>query len=364
MQTKYKAKPTIDRLACWAALGALALAGSAQGQDEGFAFPPARVEVAAAELRDMAPSVDVSGTVVSLNDSRIASEIEGVLTWLAEVGDSVAQGDVIARIDPRLIRIEVTRAEADVARLESDYRYRQRQLERTEELAAKNSASKTLLDEAIALRDQAQHLLADGRAALERARANLDRTRIRAPFAGHVTSRLASVGEYISIGEDVVRLVDTHRIEISLPASIALTEYIKPGTKVPVRSGTVEREHPVRTVVPVGDAVSRMVEVRLVAGDSEWLVGTPVQVSLPSDTAVSTVAVPRDALVERGGRSHLYKVSDDGTAEQVSVDVTTIVGLWVGVADGVVPGDQVIVRGAERLSPGQAVEVIDTNDPR
>ena len=73
MQTKYKAKPTIDRLACWAALGALALAGSAQGQDEGFAFPPARVEVAAAELRDMAPSVDVSGTVVSLNDSRIAS---------------------------------------------------------------------------------------------------------------------------------------------------------------------------------------------------------------------------------------------------------------------------------------------------
>jgi RND family efflux transporter MFP subunit len=361
MHTSFKAKPTIDRLARSAALAVLVLACPAQGQDEGFAFPPARVEAATAEMRDMAPSVDVSGTVVSLNDSRIASEIEGVVTWLAEVGDAVAQGDVIARIDPRLIRIEVTRAEADVARLESDYNYRQRQLERTEELAAKNSASRTLLDEAIALRDQAQHLLADGRAALERARANLDRTRIRAPFAGHVTARLASVGEFISIGEDVVRLVDTHRIEISLPASIALTEYIKPGMNVPVRSGAVEREHPVRTVVPVGDAVSRMVEVRLVAADSEWLVGTPVQVSLPSDAAVSTVAVPRDALVERGGQSYIYKVADDDTAEQVMVDVTTIVGLWVGVADGVAPGDRVIVRGAERLSPGQAIDVIGTN---
>ena len=89
----------------------------------------------------MAPSVDVSGTVVSRNDSRIASEVEGVLTWLADVGDAVDAGDVIARIDPRLIRIAVTRAEANVARLSSDYRYRQRQLERTEELAARNSAS-------------------------------------------------------------------------------------------------------------------------------------------------------------------------------------------------------------------------------
>lgn len=363
-RTEFRKTPAVTGYAFWATLAALALANPAAGQDEGFAFPPARVEVAAAQLRDMAPSVDVSGTVVSLNDSRIASEVEGVVTWLADVGDAVAEGDVIARIDPRFIRIDVTRAEANVARLESDYDYRQRQLERTEELAAKNSASRTLLDEATAQRDQAGHMLTDARAVLERARANFERTRIRAPFAGHVTARLAAVGEFISVGEDVVRLVDTHRIEISLPAAIALTTFIKPGMTVPVRSGAVEREHPVRTVVPVGDAVSRMVEVRLAAGDSDWLVGTPVQVSLPSDAAVSTVAVPRDALVERGGRSYIYKVADDGTAAQVTVDITTIVGLWVGVADSIAPGDRVIVRGAERLSPGQAVEVIGTNRAR
>jgi RND family efflux transporter MFP subunit len=340
-------------------LVALVVAVPARSQDGSFQMPPARVEVAAAELREMAPSVDVSGTVVSLNDSRIASEIEGVLTWLADVGDAVDAGDVIARIDPRLIRIEVTRADANVARLQSEFEYRQRQLERTEELAAKNSASKTLLDEARAQRDQAQHLLTDAHAALERVQADLERTEIRAPFAGHVTTRLASVGEFINVGEDVVRLVDTHRIEISLPASIALSGFIKPGMQVPVRSGGVEREHPVRTVVPVGDAVSRMVEVRLDAGDSEWLVGTPVQVSLPSDAPVSTVAVPRDALVERSGRSHVYKVNADNTAEQVSVQINAIVGLWVGVADGIAPGDKIIVRGAERLQPGQTVEIIE-----
>lgn len=337
----------------------LSASAPAWGQEGGFQMPPARVEVAAAELRDMAPSVDVSGTVVSLNDSRLASEIEGVLTWIAEIGADVAAGDLVARIDPRLKQIEVRRAKANVGRLRSDFDYRQRQLERTEELAAKNSASKTLLDEARAQRDQAQHALADAGAALERAEADLARTEIRAPFAGHVTARLASVGEYIDVGEDVLRLVDTHRIEIALPASIALTRYIKPGMSVPVRSGSIEREHTVRTVVPVGDAVSRMVEVRLSAGDSEWLVGTPVQISLPSDEAVSTVAVPRDALVERGRQSFVFKVND-GAAEQVTVQISAVVGLWIGVGGGISPGDQVIVRGAERLSPGQAVEIIES----
>lgn len=352
------------KLAIACGFGALLLAAPIPAQDGSFAMPPAKVGVERAQIRDMAPTVDVSGTVVSLNDARIASEIQGVLTWLADVGTPVAAGDVIARIDPRLIRLDVARAEANVARLESDYQYRQRQLERTEDLAAKNSTSKTLLDEAQALRDQAMHAVADARAILERARADLARTEIRAAFAGHVTARLASVGEFIDVGEDVLRLVDTHRKEIALPATIALSRYIVPGMRVAVQSGGDVRDHAVRTVVPVGDAVSRMVEVRLDAGDSQWIVGSPVQASLPAGPAVSTVAVPRDALVERDGRSYVYKIDANSAAEQVSVDVVTVVGLWVGIASGIDAGDQVVVRGAERLMPGQAVEVIETISAR
>ena len=324
-------------------------------------IPPARVEVATAELRDMSPIVDVPGTVVSINDSRIAAEVEGVLTWIANVGDAVDKGDVIARIDPRLMQVAFARASANLGRLESDFAYRERQLERTEELATLNNASKTLLDEAKALRDQAMHQLADARATLERAKGDLDRSNIRAAFSGHVTERLASVGEYVSVGTDVVRLVDTHQVEIALPAPIALTQHIKPGTPVSVRAGGIERQHAVRAVVPVGDYVSRQVEVRLSAEDSAWLVGTAVQVSLPSDAAVTTVAVPRDALVERSGQRLIYKVSDEGTAEQISADISAIIGLWVGVNDGVAAGDRVIIRGAERLQPGQAVEIAESS---
>lgn len=333
-------------------------------QDGPPAFPPAKVEVATAELRNMAPVVEASGTVVSLNDSRIAAEVEGVLTWMADVGDAVDAGAVIARINPRLMQVEVARARASVARLEADLRYREQQLARAEELALNKNVSANLLDESRAEREQALHQLADARAQLEGAEGDLDRTKIRAAFAGNVVERLASVGEYIGIGEDVVRLVDTYRKEIALPAPIRLTAFIKPGLKVTVKNGGVVREHEVRAVVPVGDAVSRMVEIRLKASDSDWLVGSPVQVSLPADNPRTAVAVPRDALVERGGESHLFRIKADGTAEQVTANVQSTVGLWVAIADGVEAGDQVVTRGAERLAPGQGVEIITASGAR
>jgi RND family efflux transporter MFP subunit len=179
-----------------------------------------------------------------------------------------------------------------------------------------------------------------------------------------VTERLASVGEYVDVGEDVLRLVDTHRMEISMPAPIALTAFVKPGLSVAVRNNGVERQHPVRAVVPVGDATSRMVEVRLAVAEGDWLVGTPVQVSLPSATPITAVAIPRDALIERGGQAFVYKVTDDGTAEQIVATVQSTVGLWISVSDGIEAGDRVIIRGAERLAPGQAVEVISSANAR
>jgi multidrug efflux pump subunit AcrA (membrane-fusion protein) len=112
---------------------------------------------------------------------------------------------------------------------------------------------------------------------------------------------------------------------------------------------------PIRTVVPVGDAVSRMVEVRLSPTAGDWIVSTPVKVSLPKGPAVTAVAVPRDAIIIKGGSVFLYKVGANNMAERVEADVRATVGLWVALGGGVAPGDKVIVRGGERLQPGQPI---------
>lgn len=338
-----------------AALAVALIALPAQAQDGQMQMPPAQVEVVTAAARQMAPQMDVTGTIISLHDSRIAAEVEGPLLWIADVGTAVQEGDVIARMDTRLLDVAFKRAEANLKRLEADLKFREADVQRFRELAAKDNASKARLDEVTAQAEMTRQGISDARASYERAKGDLDRATIRAPFPGHVVQRLASKGEYITVGEDVVRLVDTRNIEVAMPAPIGITPFLKEGAMVEVKSEFGTRMLPIRTVVPVGDQVSRMVEVRLSADADDWVVSTPVKISLPKGSEVTAIAVPRDALVIKGGSVYLYKISADNKAERVTADIAATVGLWVGLKSGVDAGDKVVVRGAERLQPGQSV---------
>ncbi len=324
---------------------------SAQQMD----MPPAQVEVVVASKRQMAPQMEVSGSVISLNDSRISAEVEGPLLWVADVGAVVEEGDIIARIDDRLLTIAHRRAEAGLRRLEADLVFREEQVKRFTELAAGNNTSQARLDEAAANREMTRQQIADARALLDRTKGDVDRTLIRAPFPGHIVQRLANKGEYMTVGREVVRMVDTRNIEIAMPAPISITPYLKVGAPVRVVSQNGTHALPIRTVVPVGDAVSRMVEVRLSADADDWVVGTPVKVSLPKGQEINAVAVPRDAIIIKSGSVYLFKIGADNTAERVEADIAATVGLWVALKSGVKTEDRIVVRGGERLQPGQTV---------
>ncbi len=338
-----------------AALAAASLQAWMPASAQQMDMPPAQVEIVEAARRQMAPQMEVSGSVISLNDSRISAEVEGPLLWVADVGAAVEEGDVIARIDDRLLAVAHRRAEAGLRRLEADLIFREEQVKRFTELAAGNNTSQARLDEAVANREMTRQQIADARALLDRTKGDVDRTLIRAPFPGHVVQRLANKGEYMTVGREVVRMVDTRNIEIAMPAPISITPYLKAGAAVEVVSQNGVHTLPIRTVVPVGDGVSRMVEVRLSANADDWVVGTPVKVSLPKGQAINAVAVPRDAIIIKSGSVYLFKIGNDDTAERVEADIAATVGLWVALKSGIEPGDRVVVRGGERLQPGQAV---------
>ncbi|GHF19502.1 MexH family multidrug efflux RND transporter periplasmic adaptor subunit [Kordiimonas sediminis] len=340
-------------------VGALLSAGTSvlAQMGPGGQMPPARVEVVKAVERMMAPTMEVTGTVISLNDSRISSEVEGVLSWISEVGTHVNKGDVIAVIDDRLLAVNYRRAEASLKRLEADLPRREAAVKRFEGLAANDVASRARLEEVVSDRDMLVQDIADAKARLDQARGDLERTKIRARFEGNVVARLSSVGEYITVGEEVIRLVDTGAIEISLPAPIAVTPYLNSAEELPVQTseGTVHRLK-VRTVVPVGDSVSRQVEVRLQASPDSFMIGAPVTVSLPTSAPSVRVAVPRDTLVRKGSKMYVFRVNADGSADQLVADIAVMDGLWVSIADqSLRAGDTIILRGGERLQPGQKV---------
>jgi len=326
---------------------------AATGQQDGP--PPAQVKVVSAEDRQLAPEMSVSGTVISLNDSRISAEVEGPLLSSAQVGSAVNKGDTLARIDDRLLKIAARRAEARLASLKADMVFREADVKRFEELAEQNNASTARLQEVIARRETLKQDIADAKAVLDRARGDLERTIIRAPFAGHVAERLAAAGEYMSVGTEVIRLVDTANIEITMAAPISTIPFLADGNLISVTSGTTQMQLPIRTIVPVGNSVSRMVEVRLSANAKNWVIGAPVKITLPKGEAVQSVAVPRDALILKGGLAYIFVVGSDGKAERHNIGRAVTVGLWVKAPVGIRAGDKVIVRGGERLQPGQNV---------
>ena len=337
-----------------ASIGTVASIGATAQQPE---MPPAQVQVALAEQRMMAPVIDVNGTVISLNDSRIAAEVEGKLTSIVQVGTYVRHGDVIATIDSRLLEIAHRRAVAALKRLQADMTFREQDVARFRDLASRDNASKSRLEEVISQRDMIEQEVEDAKALVDQTQGDLERASIRAPFTGTVVARLANVGEYLNIGSEVVRFVDTENVEIVLPAPLAITQYLITGADVLVLSANGAHSLPIRTVVPVGDAVSRMVEVRLKASGAQWPIGTPVKVSLPKSTPIQSIAVPRDAIVLKSGQRYLFKIGADNKAQQVNADILSTVGLWVALRQGVSADDRIVIRGAERLQPGQTVIV-------
>ncbi len=319
---------------------------------------PAMVEVDTALQDEVAATAWVPGTVVSRNHARIAAEVPGRVTWVAEVGTAVEAGEAIATIEDRDLQLQLQENAAALKRLEAQVRYQESQVTRLEQLARSNNAAATQLDEARSSRDVLKQEIAGAEISRAQIAYRIEKSRVTAPFPGRIAERLAQPGEYVTAGAAIARLVDTVHKEVRARAPLASARFIADGMVVTVRDEYQEAKNPIRTVIPVGDERSRMIEIRIALEQPDWVIGGAVRVALPSTEVRKLVTVPRDALVLRGNETYVYRVGVDQTAERV--DVTTGIGLgtMVEVIGDIAPGDQLIVRGGERLRPGQPVTIV------
>lgn len=318
--------------------------------------PAALVEVAQASAELMAPQVYMPGTVISKNDSRVSAQITGQVTWVATEGTLVKKGDVIAEIDNRNHRLTVGRNQSQIQRLEARVKYLRADLARLRELAETNNTPASRVEEAESTLAMTGQELAQARIALEQAEIDLDRTKVRAPFPGRVVARLAQAGEYSVPGRQIVRLVDTENLEISAQAPVNLAGLLRDGQRVLLRKDAASMDSSIRALVPVGDTISRTMEIRVnVPVGASYVVGTALQIGVPSSAPAEVVAVPRDALVLRSDGTYVFRIKEDNTAERLLVRTGAASGARVAVLGGIESGDRVVIRGGERLRPGQSV---------
>lgn len=174
-------------------------------------------EWTAKPLSDVAvyPESRAPAQVVPLDEARLAAEVGGSITAMpAQQGAQVAKGALLASIDNRQYRIELERAQAQLQVVSSRVKLAEAQFQQAESLAAKNFISPDGLRIRRTELEVQRSELAAAQANLAAARLALDKTRIRAPFAGVVRERQASVGDLAAPGTPLLILAATGNTEV------------------------------------------------------------------------------------------------------------------------------------------------------
>jgi RND family efflux transporter MFP subunit len=336
---------------------------------------------------DDAPSaalLTASGYVVARRQAVVSAKIQGRLAELnVEEGSRVADGDVIARLENADFRARVAQAEAGVARADADLAEQRRQLRLAASLHERNLGSEDDEEAAASRVRIAEAALAQARATLDLARAQLEDTVIRAPFAGVVVKKMAEVGESVApippgvnlstSSGAIVALADLATLEVEADVSesnVARLTADQPA-EVTVEAFPDNRYRAVlRQIIPTADRTKATVQVKvtILEEDSNLKPEMTARVtflekpdeamgaSASSEERKAVVTVPASALADRGGRTVVLEVRDGAVRERAVTAAGQRDGRVV-VKEGLSGGEILVAAPPPGLGDGDAVRV-------
>ncbi len=328
-----------------------------------LARPPAPVVTAEVERGTAGTGREVVGSIVAERSVAVAAEVAGAVeAVVARRGQPVAEGDALVRLRTRPLELQLDEARARLAEVEAQLTRASADATRTEHLFARTLVAQEQVDAARAGRDTLTHRRDAARAQIALLEDRLARAVVRAPFAGRVVAERTEVGAWVALGDPVAEVVQLDRVRARLGVPEDTLRHLHLGDTVPITvpaAGPGPRTGPVVAIVPRGDPEARTfpVEVALENPDGRLLPGMAARALLPGEAIRDALLVPKDAVISGRRGATVVRVVD-GVAEVVAVEVIGTQGSLLAVRSAgttLVPGDRVVVRGNERLRPGQRV---------
>ncbi|HEX7037549.1 MAG TPA: efflux RND transporter periplasmic adaptor subunit [Pseudomonadales bacterium] len=319
-----------------------------QAEGGGWQAPPPTVEVAPVEVGSVVRSVEAVGTLRANESVTLRPEIAGRVSAIHfEEGQPVTAGQLLVSLDDSVYAAEVREKEADrkLAALEHD---------RARQLVDARAAP-------VEVRDRALAELQAAEAAVDLARARLDKTRIRAPFSGTVGLRRVSVGDFVNVGQDLVNLVEIDPLKVDFRVGEVHLPSVAPGQTIEVAVDAFPERRfsgEVYAIEPLVDVNGRAVVIRARLPNEDGVLrpGLFSRVELIIDTAAAALLVPESAIVPRGDQHFVYRLVD-GRALLTEVLLGKRESQRVQIVEGIAAGDVVITAGQLKLRDGVAVAV-------
>lgn len=292
---------------------------------------------------------------------RVDGELERVDS---EVGDTVAAGEELARLDDEDYAKEVTEIEAQLEAARAREAFTATDYLRAAQLVAEGAIPESEYDRAAQQRDEARAEAASLQTRLERAQDQFDYTRLEAPFGGVVAERRFDAGEAVSAGEPVFLLEDLSSLEAEIAIPEELMAYRDHLHEVVVRVPAVDDTYPA-TVRTVGvdilpERQTYPVVVTLTDTGDEVLPGMTAEVIVRADPDLGLgLRVPLTAVYEHNGEPHVWLRDADGRVQRQAVDIAALDGRSALIAEGLSPGDEVVTAGVHHLREGQPTRRMD-----
>ena len=326
-------------------------------------MPPAAPVAASVVIqKEIRKPVTLVGSVVPLRTSLVSAEIGGIVVdYPFSQGEYVEEGQVIA--SQNVSKLKLMLNEAVNTRNESKARLKlaEDELRRISELHEKGIVSKSQLDNAISEKDAlvARQKLLQSR--INQFQYDLEQTNIRAPFNGYITEEHSQVGEWLDSGDNVVELIDIDTVEIKVDMPEKYVHQVKKGDEVTVTFNSLpgkEFKGEIVSIVPQADMSSRAFPVKINLDNKDHIIKSSMsaRVSFLLGDTEEVMLVPKDAITDSSGVKMLFVIRD-GAAVPVPVITGIEDGSSVRVEGEVNVGEQVVVRGNERLQPMQPVDV-------
>jgi RND family efflux transporter MFP subunit len=304
------------------------------------------------------------GVVRARYETDLGFRVAGKITErIVNAGDRVRIGDVIARVDPQDLRLQVQSAEAELAAATSNLAQASADFDRYNALKVRGYASTADFERKTAAKDEAQGRIERAERSLDLARNQLDYADLKADADGVITATLAEPGQVVALGQAVARLAHRGQKEavVALPETW-LAEARKSKATVRLWSDP-DRKYAahLRELSPQADPSTRTYAAKFTIDDPDDSValGMTATVTLTRPQDAQVAKLPLAAILNRGSGPAVYLVDDKSVLELRPVTVSSFTEEAAIVTGGIHDGDKVVTLGTHTLNPGLKVHTLE-----
>jgi membrane fusion protein, multidrug efflux system len=323
-----------------------------------------------AERRPISQSRDFVGRVEAIDRVSVQARVTGYLeAILFTEGDFVKKGAPLYQIERGLFQAAVEQARGALERSKAAKTLTQIQLQRAEELLARNAGTAVARDQALAADQQAEGQILSDQATLDNANINLGYTDILAPISGKISKSNITVGNVVGPSSGVLTvIVSQDPMYVTFPVSQreflnlqASGKQVNPeDIEVRIRFANGVTYNQIGTISFVDVMVDRATDTVLVRAkmpnpDGVLVDGQLVTVALQANQPRERVTIPQAALIADQQGIYVFVV-EDGKAVIKRVKTGAEDGPDIIVNDGLKGGEQVVVEGLQSIRPGQPVQ--------